>query len=877
MKKTFSAFFFSLLTFVGIGCWDFGYEESQYVSPFDENILVAPDLMPFLFTYHDFHWSMDSLTKGEIPSSEDRWIRYFHQKYSLKEIQEITHNWSEEDFEIALKSSKDTFNNALITDFRKGKFPIECQYLKLAHQGTELKQNDQWANYFSWWDISYKIETQEDSNADSSASPTKNNDVELSNEEQENGINQIALYREKLKNEEANRLQDSLIAARSSAREKLIIQLESLRGKTNQQELIERINYQILVLQFYQPNGGRFDQLFQKYYPQPQPNSIFYWMAYDHYAGTPDRKMKEENALDWVRIFLNAPTLRKGAISSFPEQSDESWEGLMNCTKNKDEKIGLWLMLAIQQPEITAYAFEKSFEISPQSPLTDLLMVREIQLLESQFHLQENRLSTYPYTSAYTYEYKGLEGKQQIRELAIRWNQLFLKNSGILSETQNLGWAYLQHLAGKDVEAKNILQNFHPKNEPILRSKRVFEILVQQQINYRDGWNDGQDAQTVKDLEWLSGFPGFERISMKKGWETEYDDYSQGKSDLPYDGRIFESNQNYPYAAMRDGFRIYLYEYMRHRSEEEDPFATPSAPKSLAMWYLSPLFNVYDYPENWDAAGIVELLQHPENQSKTDGWLIKHLPKEVEQTTYIKKGDEWGDTTFSIPINSDFWNEIAGEMALQKRDYAAAYQCFKAIQNPKQFPRLQLESNPLSLTSIDFSEWARTTFNLPSITNKIKLSEALYLFSQRLQNTEMSEKSALASWFLGILEFNISYAGNSWQASRFAWSYNDPAAFKSKDYWRKKNLPDENYFDFNHPKQLIYQAFQYFQSKKNGKELAASCAISLLQLNTDAPTSNGQSALLIDCLQTKFSKTKTFRNFEKNCPEYEVYALTNWD
>jgi hypothetical protein len=880
IKKTISALFFSLFTLAGIGCWDFGFEESQYVSPFDENILVAPDLMPFLFSAHDFHWSFDSLSDGNLPTSEDRWAQHFNHQYSKKELQQLVNDWSEEDFQLGLKSKADTFNNALLTDFRKGKHTLERQYLELAHQSTSLKQRDEWANFFSWWEISYKIETEEDvpSTEDTAAAATDGS---------ENGINTIGLERERKKEAEAARLQDSLSSSRGKSREKLILQFEKLRSKTNNKELLERINYQILVLNYYQPMGGDFEKLFQKIYPQPQPQSIFYWMACDHYAGTPQREMQEDNAMDWVRIFLHAPSLRKGAMASFPEQDDESWEGLMNCTQNKEEKVGLWLMLAFQQPEITAYAFEKAFQISEKSPSTDLLMVREIQLLESQFHLHENRLETYPYTMGITYEYEGLEVKQQIKELVFRWNQLFRKHENHLTETQHLGWAYLQHLAGNEDDALKTLQNFHPKNEDIQRSKKVFQLLVRQQISYLDGWNDSQDAQTVKDLEWFSQFPGFDRIANKKGWTNADWDNSDGKIDMNYDGRIFESHDTYRYAAMRDGMRTYLHEYMRHRSEEADAFATPSAPKSLAMWFLSPLFNVYDYPENWDAAGILELMQNPENQSKTDRWFFNHLPKSVEQTTYIKKGDEWGDTTFSIPINSDFWNEIAGELALQKRDHAAAFQCFKAIQNPKQFPRLQLESNPLSLPSIDVSRWAKTTFQIPSITNKIVLAEALYLLSQRSKTTEMTEKSALATWMLGILEFNISYAGNSWEASRFAWSYNDPDAFQSDVYWRKKNLPDENYFDCNHPKQLIYKAYQYFQSQKKGKEFAAGCAISLLQLNTDGTPSywsnspnadaSQQSAILIDWLQTKFSKTKTFRTFEKKCPEYEVYALTNWD
>jgi hypothetical protein len=891
VRKSFSALLFSLITLAGIGCWDFGYEESQYVSPFDETVLVAPDLMPFLFSAHDFHWSFDSLTQGRLESSEARWQSHFHHQYSLNDLQPLVNDWTEDEFQRAFLSKEDTFNNSFLTDLRRGKHPVERKYLELAHQSSKLKERDDWANFFSWWDISYKIETAEDDAKTSSiiekdTLATKINlpfdSVNGANE----GINWLALEQEKKKNDEAARLQDSLITSRTSAREKLIHQFENLLTKTKNVELMERIQYQILVLNFYQPMGGKFETVFQKAYPQPKPQSIFYWMAWDHFAGTPNREMQDDNALDWVRIFLHAPTLRKGAIASFPEQDDDSWEGLLNCAKNTEEKVGLWLILAYQQPEITAYAYEKAFEISPNSPLTDLLMVREIQQLESRFHLQENRLETFPYTPAYTYEYQGTEVKQQIKLEAIRWKQLHKKHSNV-SETQQLGLAYLLHLAGNEEKALEALQNFHPKNENLLRSKKVFQILIKQQLSYRDGWNEGQDAQTVKDLEWLSQFPGFERISNKKGWNLTDWERPDGKSDLPYDGRIYESNETYPYAAMRDGLRMYLYEYMRHRSEEEDPFFTPSATKSLAMWFLSPLFNVYEYPENWDPAGILNLIQNPENQSKTDQWFFNHLPKTVEQTTTIYQNGEWRDSSYTLPINTDFWNEIAGELALQKRDYVAANLHFQNIQKPKLFPRLNLSHNPFQLHGFDATELAKTWFNFPTIATKTDLASTLNTLFAAAEDDELKQKTAMAHWLLGILEFNISYAGNSWEASRFAWSYNDPDAFQTENYWRPGNLPNENYFDITHPNKEIMKAYDFFQRNKKMNELAAGCAISLLQLNVDGiPTPwyysqnsgiNQPSKILIDLLQNRFYKTKTFQTFEKNCPEYEVYALSNWN
>ena len=109
IKKTISALFFSLFTLAGIGCWDFGFEESQYVSPFDENILVAPDLMPFLFSAHNFHWSFDSLSDGNLPTSEDRWVQHFNHQYSKKELQQLVNDWSEEDFQLGLKTLERNF------------------------------------------------------------------------------------------------------------------------------------------------------------------------------------------------------------------------------------------------------------------------------------------------------------------------------------------------------------------------------------------------------------------------------------------------------------------------------------------------------------------------------------------------------------------------------------------------------------------------------------------------------------------------------------------------------------------------------------------------------------------------------------------------
>ena len=194
IRKSISALLFSCITLAGIGCWDFGYEENQYVSPFDENILVAPDLMPFLFSAHDFHLSFDSLTKGNLLSSEDRWVEHFQKNYSKKDIGQLIVDWSNEDFQHGLMSKQDTFNNPLLTDLRNGKHPLERRYLLLAHQSSSFKQRDEWANFFSWWDISYKIETEEDARDVDSATTSNGT---------ENGINVVGLEREKKKDAEA--------------------------------------------------------------------------------------------------------------------------------------------------------------------------------------------------------------------------------------------------------------------------------------------------------------------------------------------------------------------------------------------------------------------------------------------------------------------------------------------------------------------------------------------------------------------------------------------------------------------------------------------------------------------------------------------------
>ena len=889
-----------LSTLVGIGCWDFGYEENKYVTPFDENVLVAPDLMPFLFSNHQYHWGRKDI-ESSIASNSDRWAIHFHQKYSVKEIDQICYEFSQAEFESAIElSHPDTFNNALITDFRHGKHAFELKYLRLAHQASSVSTYpDVWEVIWNERFPSYVVEvpsgvafsdTMTYMVHDSSEVATPANVIEQTTNNNTYEIDeQNSLAREKF-------IEDSLKLAFKEAQLRLMVQFQKLQKETSNADLLERIFFQQIKLAFYlQWDEAKIESLFHRAYPSPKPNSIFYWDALEHLAGS--RENEQQKALEFAQIFDAVPRFRKGAIAGFPELSDETWDQTLHCASTPQQKATLWAMLAYQQPEITAYAFEQIYDIYPTSTYADLLLVRQIQLLEFGIHAHEISVGTYPYSGAVEYQFIGEEFKNQITDFAYRIHERFRKNKSNLTETQRLCWAYLQHLAGNEESALKILQHFNPTSKEIARQALVFKILAQQKINYRKPWSPELDRQTVQDLKQLSNFPNFKNICQKTPiniWEND----TISDETTTFDNKEFESIEDFGYASLRDGFRIYLLHYMEKIQGEEsyqnqEPITNRNASQTLAQWFLDSRFKIYDYPEIWGAAEVVQLLDSSDRQSLTDRWFLHHFPQEV---AFSYQDKNYNIIDYNIPINRDFWCEIAGELALQKHEFSDAEKYLTSIIHPEKYPRLQLENNPTTFGAQNLDSLMMREFGSKPITNKAELAQILNHLTYFVQREEenpkkVAEKKAIAHWILAHLFFNISYDGNCWNASRFAWSSSDPEYFsdENQDQCLLSVVPDNHYFDLSPVKEHLQQALQYFNDHPKQKELLAGLLITKIQFDyfnfysplytnwhyTIDEANNGfnqSSGMDLQRLKSNLKKTKTYQQFIQHCPEFEYYA-----
>jgi hypothetical protein len=148
-----------------------------------------------------------------------------------------------------------------------------------------------------------------------------------------------------------------------------------------------RYAYQLIRLAHYDKKYGQALELYDFLMPKvgADPSLIYHWVN-GHRAGALLKlgERVEANYL-YSRIFAECPSKRESAYLSFSVQSDEEWEALLLRCENDHERATLHVLRAQSDKARLVDEMEAIYRLDPKNKALEVLLVREIQYLETDF------------------------------------------------------------------------------------------------------------------------------------------------------------------------------------------------------------------------------------------------------------------------------------------------------------------------------------------------------------------------------------------------------------------------------------------------------------------------------------------------------------
>lgn len=171
---------------------------------------------------------------------------------------------------------------------------------------------------------------------------------------------------------------------KSQAEKKANESLKLMRGAKDDRIKL-RYGYQAVRLLHYYDLDAEAIQAFEAHVrPFEKSGGLIYWWSLSDYAGALRNTGKEaEAAYQFSRVWDNCPSRRIQAWYGWRVWSDEVWSQTEALCKNNHEKAVQHFLRAYAAEAVPAKDIEAIQRLEPNSKLVELLVIREINKLES--------------------------------------------------------------------------------------------------------------------------------------------------------------------------------------------------------------------------------------------------------------------------------------------------------------------------------------------------------------------------------------------------------------------------------------------------------------------------------------------------------------
>ena len=286
------------------------------------------------------------------------------------------------------------------------------------------------------------------------------------------------------------------------------------RGGVKSHYLRLRYAYQIVRLAHYAKDYELAVELYDYCRPKAdnEPSIIDYWLL-GHKAGALRALGNNvESAYLFSLIFENCPSKRESAYRSFRINNDEEWKQCLLLCKNDHERATLYAMRAAASESHAQEEMAHIYELDPQNPHLETLLVREMKKLEknllglgwNDFKAHNKRYHDIPKPWAGNYVIDLQAFVRRVLE------------DGQLSNLSlwKIAEGYLELLAGDYYQANRTLKEagemLKSKDKALKDQLEVFQLALE--ISSFDAVTDSVEnnaARIISGNDWYQVYPDF--------------------------------------------------------------------------------------------------------------------------------------------------------------------------------------------------------------------------------------------------------------------------------------------------------------------------------------------------------------------------------
>ncbi|MFN0189107.1 MAG: hypothetical protein ACKVQV_10440 [Bacteroidia bacterium] len=410
-----------------------GWDDPDFteILMFNPEIIDMPNQSPFFLSINDYYQYSDYDRENSSNGiNNQEWLEYTQHSISFDTLNWLIYKSSIEEIKIITKDVNENNPNILLkhpslSSFIKLKYAKEITNYLLAAKITE---NHCQSNLYSWEPVERDT---------------------------------ISIYKH---------IQDLLLE----------------RKKVKSKFLKQRYDFQILRSYLILGNNEQGIKYYQQNAKKNKNIGSMYYRCLGYYAALLYRENRyAESNLIYAQIYDQYEPQRSDAYSSFHPLEESDWQQTLHLAKNKREKEVLWQLYGFYSNPLIG--LQEIIKINPTSDLLDLLLVRSVNIAES------NCLNNYPdyineeYNSNYN---SSIDGNPINTWATIQKNQLDSVATIIDKQLSNSNFnrkkvwatagAFINYLQGNYASASKLATQYDDINEDVIHGQNLItQLLVQ--------------------------------------------------------------------------------------------------------------------------------------------------------------------------------------------------------------------------------------------------------------------------------------------------------------------------------------------------------------------------------------------------------------
>lgn len=484
-----------------------------------------------------------------------------------------------------------------------------------------------------------------------------------------------------------------------------------------------RYAFQFIRLAHYSENYTQAVELYAKFVlPLNDTTIINYWTLSLKAGALKHLNREYESNYYYSIVFDRCITRRYIAAKDFRVRSDSSFNRSLELCKNDTEKAAFWMLTAFKNNSLHLEAMKQIYLLNPKSPYLDLLLARELNRVE-----REIFPNTYGFNVNHrNYNTQNFWANLNNRDLLNLVRNYAENRKTLRPELWYLAAGYLCTLAGKPGDATgsyaNAKSSWYKNDINGLEKIKLFEEMNYVLLFYE--LDAGTEKRIMPHLKWL--YEQSKQSSEKYKYIGEF--YVPGRNDALSALLYVRSRLAQVYASNGDFIKMHLL-----LGDERFGYDLTDNPKNQPVDNLIAFF---DKPKKTD---FEKLLERMYVYYKSDLLEIKG--------TILLSRHKFKEAIIAFNEAGSFWKLRADPFTYRIKDCLS---CDAWDKSKTKYTKLSFSHRMLELDSLAYAE---------------KENAYKYYF-------------LMANGF-----YNITYFGNSWNASSYHRDYDYNQMYNEQKDW----------------------------------------------------------------------------------------------